>query len=68
MNRVVVGKLALDIDLLEGIKQLAQKEGVQTEIILSAVGALRRATSRNLRYQCTILSSIPLRRFGVEGK
>jgi len=38
MNRVVMGKLRLDIDLLEGIKELAKKEGVQTGIILSAVG------------------------------
>jgi predicted DNA-binding protein with PD1-like motif len=49
MNRVVMGKMKLDIDLLEGIKELAKKERVQTGIILSGVGALRKAIFRNLR-------------------
>ncbi len=49
MNRVVMGKLGMDIDLLEGIKELAKKEKVQTGIILSAVGALKKATFRNLK-------------------
>jgi predicted DNA-binding protein with PD1-like motif len=49
MHRVVIGKLRLDIDLLEGIKELARKEGVRTGIILSAVGALRKAIFRNLK-------------------
>jgi len=37
MNRIVMGKLRMDINLLEGTKELAIKEKVQTEIILSAV-------------------------------
>jgi predicted DNA-binding protein with PD1-like motif len=49
MNRIVMGKLGIDIDLLEGIKELAKKEKVQTGIILSAVGALKKAIFRNLR-------------------
>jgi predicted DNA-binding protein with PD1-like motif len=49
MNRIVIGKLGMDIDLLEGIKELAKREKVQTGIILSAVGALKKAIFRNLR-------------------
>jgi predicted DNA-binding protein with PD1-like motif len=49
MNRIVMGKLGTDIDLLEGIKELAKREKVQTGIILSAVGALKKAIFRNLR-------------------
>lgn len=49
MDRIVMGKLKLDIDLLEGIQELAKKERVQTGIILSAVGALKKATFRNLK-------------------
>jgi predicted DNA-binding protein with PD1-like motif len=49
MDRIVMGKLKMDIDLLEGIQELTQKEGVRTGVILSGVGALRKATFRNLK-------------------
>ena len=49
MNRIVMGKLGMDIDLLEGIKELAKKEKVRQGVILSAVGALKKATFRNLK-------------------
>src|SRR4030042_2246363 len=49
MDRIVMGKLRMDIDLLGGIHELAKKEKVQTGIILSAVGALKKATFRNLK-------------------
>jgi predicted DNA-binding protein with PD1-like motif len=49
MNRIVMGKLRIDVDLLEGIRELAITEGVRTGVILSAVGALRKATFRNLK-------------------
>ena len=49
MARIVMGKLKMDIDLLEGIQELAKKEGVRTGVVLSAVGALRKATFRNLK-------------------
>ena len=49
MDRIVMGKLRMDIDLLEGIHELAKEEKVQTGIILSAVGALKKATFRNLK-------------------
>jgi len=49
MERIVMGKLKMDIDLLEGIEELAKKEGIRTGVILSAVGALKKATFRNLK-------------------
>jgi predicted DNA-binding protein with PD1-like motif len=49
MDRIVMGKLKMDIDLLEGIQELAKKEGIRTGVILSGVGALRKATFRNLK-------------------
>src|SRR4030067_2781690 len=49
IDRIVMGKLRMDIDLLGGIHELAKKKNVQTGIILSAVGALKKATFRNLK-------------------
>jgi predicted DNA-binding protein with PD1-like motif len=49
MDRIVMGKLKIEIDLLEGIQELAQKEGIRTGVILSAIGALKKATFRNLK-------------------
>ncbi len=49
IDRIVMGKLKMDIDLLEGIQELAQTEGVRTGVILSAVGALKKAAFRNLK-------------------
>jgi predicted DNA-binding protein with PD1-like motif len=49
IGRIVMGKLKMDIDLLEGIQELAKKEGIRTGVILSGVGALRKATFRNLK-------------------
>lgn len=47
--RVVMGKLKIGVDLLEGIKELAQKEGINTGVILSGVGALKKAVFRNVK-------------------
>ncbi len=49
MNRVVMGRLKMDVDLLQGITEMAKNEGVQTGVILSAVGALKKAVFRNLK-------------------
>ncbi len=49
MNRVVFGKLGMDVDLLAGIQELIKREEVQTGVILGAVGALKKATFRNLK-------------------
>ncbi len=49
MNRIAMGKVRMDIDLLEALKELAIKEKIRTGIILSAVGALKKAIFRNLK-------------------
>lgn len=49
MARVVMGKLAMGIDLLEGIEALVKKERIQAGVILSGIGALKKATFRNLK-------------------
>jgi len=49
MDRIVMGKLKMGIDLLEGIQELAQKEKIQTGVILSGIGALKKASFRNLK-------------------
>jgi len=49
MDRIVMGKLRMDIDLLQGIEELVKVEGIRTGVILSGVGALKKATFRNLK-------------------
>jgi predicted DNA-binding protein with PD1-like motif len=49
IDRIVMGKLGMNIDLLQGIEELVKHEEVQTGVILSAVGALKKATFRNLK-------------------
>ena len=49
LDRIVMGKLGMEIDLLEGIREMVKKEKIQTGVILSAVGALKKAVFRNLR-------------------
>jgi len=49
IERIVVGKLAMDADLLAGIRELIKREGIRTGLILSAVGALKKATFRNVK-------------------
>ncbi len=49
MNRIVAGKLAMNIDLLAGIEELVKRERIQTGFILSGIGALKKATFRNLK-------------------
>jgi predicted DNA-binding protein with PD1-like motif len=49
IDRIVMGKLGMDIDLLQGIEELVKHEGVRTGVILSGIGALKKATFRNLK-------------------
>ena len=49
IDRMVMGKLKIGIDLLEGIQELIKREGIRTGVILSAIGALKKATFRNLK-------------------
>lgn len=49
IDRIVMGKLRINIDLLGGIEELVKAEGIRTGVILSGVGALKKATFRNLK-------------------
>lgn len=49
IDRIAMGKLKMDVDLLEGIQELVKREGIRTGVILSGIGALKKATFRNLK-------------------
>jgi predicted DNA-binding protein with PD1-like motif len=49
INRVVVGKLKIGVDLLEGIRELVKKEGIRSGVFLSGLGALQKAVFRNAK-------------------
>lgn len=49
IDRIVMGKLRMDTVLLEGIQELVRKEGIRTGVMLSGIGALKKATFRNLK-------------------
>jgi len=49
IQRIVMGKLKVDVDLLKGIEELVRREKIHSGVILSAVGALKKATFRNLK-------------------
>jgi len=49
IQRIVMGKLKMDVDLLKGIEELVRRKKIHTGVILSAVGALKKATFRNLK-------------------
>ncbi len=49
ISRIVMGKLKIGMDLLEGIEELAKRGGVKTGVILSGIGALERGSFRNAK-------------------
>jgi predicted DNA-binding protein with PD1-like motif len=49
IQRIVMGKIKMDVDLLKAIEELVKREQIHTGVILSAVGALKKATFRNLK-------------------
>jgi predicted DNA-binding protein with PD1-like motif len=49
MHRIIAAKLNSNTDLLDGITELVRREGIQTGVFLSAVGALRKAIFRNVK-------------------
>ena len=49
IQRIVMGKVKMDVDLLEGFKELVRREKIRTGVILSGIGALKKATFRNLK-------------------
>lgn len=49
LGGIVMAKLRPEVDLLDGIKEMARRENIQAGVIVSAVGALKRATFRNIK-------------------
>ena len=49
IDRIVMGKLKIGIDLLVGIEELAKRGKVKTGVILSGIGALERGAFRNAK-------------------
>lgn len=48
-SRIVIGKLKVGADLLEGIKEIARQEKIRTGVILSGLGALSKGVFRNAK-------------------
>ncbi len=46
---IVMGRLKIGVDLLDGIEELARKGNVRTGVILSGIGALQKAVFRNAK-------------------
>jgi predicted DNA-binding protein with PD1-like motif len=49
IKRIVIGKLRIGVDLLEGIEELVRREDISTGVILSGVGALQKGIFRNAK-------------------
>jgi predicted DNA-binding protein with PD1-like motif len=49
VERIVMGKFKIGVDLLDGILELTRKENIKTGVLLSGVGALGRAVFRNAK-------------------
>lgn len=50
IGRIIMGKFRIDVDLLEGIEELAKKENITTGVILSGIGALKKGIFRNAKF------------------
>jgi len=48
-GRMIVMKLGPGCDLLKSLEQVAVKEGIESAVIVSGTGSLRRATIRNVK-------------------
>ena len=49
ITRIIMGKLKIGVDLLEGIEELVREEKIKTGIILSGIGALQKGVFRNAK-------------------
>ena len=49
IGRIVMGKLKIGVDLLEGIEEMLKSENIKTGVILSGVGALEKGIFRNAK-------------------
>ncbi len=49
IEQIIMGKLRIGIDLLEGIEELAKRGNIRTGVILSGIGALGKGIFRNAK-------------------
>ncbi len=49
MDRIVMAKMKIGIDILQGIEELAKSENIRAGVILSGIGALERGVFRNAK-------------------
>ncbi len=49
IGRIIMGKLKIGVDLLEGIEELTKRENLRTGVILSGIGALEKGVFRNAK-------------------
>ena len=50
LERIVVARMKVGVDLLGGIQEAVSREGIQKGIFITGIGALRRAVFRNLKH------------------
>lgn len=48
-KRIILARVAIDVDLLDAIYEVVRKERIQKGIILMGIGALKKAVFRNLK-------------------
>jgi len=49
IQRIVVARIKIGVDLLEGIEEVVRREGINKGIFITGLGALQRAVFRNLK-------------------
>lgn len=49
VKRIVVARLKVGIDLLEGLHEVVRRESIQKGVFIGAVGALQKAVFRNVK-------------------
>jgi predicted DNA-binding protein with PD1-like motif len=48
-KRIIMARIPIGVDLLEAIRELVKRENIQKGLILMGIGALSKATFRNLK-------------------
>jgi predicted DNA-binding protein with PD1-like motif len=48
-KRIIMARIPIGVDLLEAIREVVKRENIQKGLILMGIGALSRATFRNLK-------------------
>ena len=49
VQRIVVARIKAGVDLLEGIREVVHREGIEKGIFVTGIGALQRAVFRNVK-------------------